>query len=153
MARSADAGRDAAPRGPASVVDSCLQDSAARTSGGRGPGREVGGHPTPDISGAARHLDGGVEGAVDAHYARLAGQTHRARRDDLGAGAAEAEHEYGISLIAKPKPGSYDGIVVAVAHKQFVELGASGIRSFGSPNTVIFDIKHVLPKEASNGRL
>ena len=30
---------------------------------------------------------------------------------------------------------------------------SAGIRSFGSPNTVIFDIKHVLPKDASNGRL
>ncbi len=49
--------------------------------------------------------------------------------------------------------GVYDAIVVAVAHKEYVELGASGIRSFGRPNTVIFDIKHVLPKEASNGRL
>jgi UDP-N-acetyl-D-glucosamine/UDP-N-acetyl-D-galactosamine dehydrogenase len=66
---------------------------------------------------------------------------------------AEAEHEYGISLTAEPKLGSYDGIVVAVAHKQFVELGPKGIRAFGSPNTVIFDIKHVLPKEASDGRL
>jgi UDP-N-acetyl-D-galactosamine dehydrogenase len=66
---------------------------------------------------------------------------------------AEAEHEYGISPIATPKPGSYDGIVVAVAHKEFVALGPSGIRSFGGPNTVIFDIKHVLPKDASDGRL
>ncbi len=49
--------------------------------------------------------------------------------------------------------GSYDAIVVAVAHKEFVELGAKGIRNFGNPNTVIFDIKHVLPKEASDGRL
>jgi UDP-N-acetyl-D-glucosamine/UDP-N-acetyl-D-galactosamine dehydrogenase len=67
--------------------------------------------------------------------------------------AAEAEHEYGITPIAKPKAGSYDAIVVAVAHKEFVELGTGGIRAFGSPNTVIFDIKHVLPKEASDGRL
>jgi UDP-N-acetyl-D-galactosamine dehydrogenase len=72
---------------------------------------------------------------------------------DPWANAAEAEHEYGISLIASPQPGSYDGIVVAVAHKQFVDLGVSGIRKLGSPNTVIFDIKHVLPKEASDGRL
>jgi UDP-N-acetyl-D-galactosamine dehydrogenase len=72
---------------------------------------------------------------------------------DPWADAGEAKHEYGIDLIAKPKPGGYDAIVVAVAHKQFVELGAAGIRQFGSPNTVIFDIKHVLPKEASNGRL
>jgi UDP-N-acetyl-D-glucosamine/UDP-N-acetyl-D-galactosamine dehydrogenase len=72
---------------------------------------------------------------------------------DPWADPAEAEHEYGISLIAAPKAGSYDAIVVAVAHKEYVELGANGIRNFGSPNTVIFDIKHVLPKEASNGRL
>jgi UDP-N-acetyl-D-galactosamine dehydrogenase len=67
--------------------------------------------------------------------------------------AAEAQHEYAITPIAKPKAGSYDAIVVAVAHKEFVEMGARGIRAFGSPNTVIFDIKHVLPKEASDGRL
>jgi UDP-N-acetyl-D-galactosamine dehydrogenase len=67
--------------------------------------------------------------------------------------AAEAQHEYGITPITKPKPGSYDAIVVAVAHKEFVDMGVAGIRAFGSPNTVIFDIKHVLPKEASNGRL
>jgi len=72
---------------------------------------------------------------------------------DPWADSAVAEHEYGISLITKPTPGSYDAIVVAVAHKQFVELGAAGIRSFGCPNHVIFDIKHVLPKGASNGRL
>jgi UDP-N-acetyl-D-glucosamine/UDP-N-acetyl-D-galactosamine dehydrogenase len=72
---------------------------------------------------------------------------------DPWADSKEAEHEYGISLVAKPKPGSYDAIVVAVAHKEYVELGVSGIRSFGSPNTVVFDIKHVLPKEASDGRL
>jgi len=72
---------------------------------------------------------------------------------DPWADAAEAHHEYGISLVAKPEQGSYDGIVVAVAHEQFVKLGTKGIRSFGSPNVVIFDIKHVLPKDASDGRL
>jgi UDP-N-acetyl-D-galactosamine dehydrogenase len=72
---------------------------------------------------------------------------------DPWASPAEAEHEYGIELTARPQAGAYDGVVVAVAHREFVALGAKGIRSFGSPNTVIFDIKHVLPKEASDGRL
>ena len=72
---------------------------------------------------------------------------------DPWASSAEAEHEYGIRLIAKPQAGVYDGIVVAVAHREFVELGASGIRRLGCPNTVVFDIKHVLPKGASDGRL
>jgi UDP-N-acetyl-D-galactosamine dehydrogenase len=72
---------------------------------------------------------------------------------DPWASSEEAEHEYGISLVANPKAGSYDAVIVAVAHKQFVELGANGIRRFGSPNMVLFDIKHVLPKTAADGRL
>ena len=42
---------------------------------------------------------------------------------------------------------------VAVAHREFIELGAKGIRAFANPNAVIFDIKHVLPKGQSDGRL
>jgi UDP-N-acetyl-D-galactosamine dehydrogenase len=64
-----------------------------------------------------------------------------------------AEHEYGIKLLARPSPGSYEAIVVAVAHREFVELGARGIRALGVPNAVVFDIKHVLPKGESDGRL
>ena len=65
----------------------------------------------------------------------------------------EAEHEYGITPVAAPARGNYDAIVVAVAHRQFLELGTSGIRAFANPNAVIFDIKHVLPKDQSDGRL
>jgi UDP-N-acetyl-D-galactosamine dehydrogenase len=72
---------------------------------------------------------------------------------DPWADANEARHEYGISLVAKPDTGRYDAIVVAVAHKEFTALGTKGIRAFGSPNVVIFDIKHVLPKTDSDGRL
>ncbi|HET8696312.1 MAG TPA: Vi polysaccharide biosynthesis UDP-N-acetylglucosamine C-6 dehydrogenase TviB [Gammaproteobacteria bacterium] len=72
---------------------------------------------------------------------------------DPWADANEARHEYGISLVAKPDTGRYDAIVVAVAHKEFMALGTKGIRAFGSPNVVIFDIKHVLPKTDSDGRL
>jgi UDP-N-acetyl-D-galactosamine dehydrogenase len=72
---------------------------------------------------------------------------------DPWADAEEAKHEYGISLIADPERGRYDAIVVAVAHREFVELGADGIQRFGSANNVIFDIKHVLPRDACDGRL
>ncbi len=65
----------------------------------------------------------------------------------------EAQHEYGIAMVAQPDRGSYDAIVVAVAHDQFVALGPKGIRAFGSPNVVIYDIKHVLPASESDGRL
>ncbi|HLF12698.1 MAG TPA: Vi polysaccharide biosynthesis UDP-N-acetylglucosamine C-6 dehydrogenase TviB [Gammaproteobacteria bacterium] len=65
----------------------------------------------------------------------------------------EARHEYGIAMVGTPEPGCYDAIVIAVSHHQFVALGAKGIRSFGSPNVVIYDIKHVLTKSESDGRL
>jgi len=66
---------------------------------------------------------------------------------------SEAHHEYGITMVAKPDTGRYDAIVVAVAHREFLALGPKGIRAFGSPNVVIFDIKHVLPMTESDGRL
>src|SRR6478752_295770 len=69
---------------------------------------------------------------------------------DPWADAREAEHEYGIRIVANPERGAYDAIVVAVAHREFVALGPKGVRAFGSPNVVIFDIKHVLPKDASD---
>ena len=67
--------------------------------------------------------------------------------------AAEAEHEYGIRPISGPEPGIYDAIIIAVAHQQFKALGATGIRAFGKPESVIFDVKYVLPREAVDGRL
>ena len=67
--------------------------------------------------------------------------------------AAEAQHEYGITLTEKPEPGEYDVVVLAVAHKQFRELGEEGIKAFGRENSVFFDIKYVFPAGAVDGRL
>jgi UDP-N-acetyl-D-galactosamine dehydrogenase len=72
---------------------------------------------------------------------------------DPWADEAEALHEYGIRLIAEPKQGGYDAIVLAVAHREFQALGYDQIRAFGRPNLVIFDIKNVLPKDKVDGRL
>ncbi len=72
---------------------------------------------------------------------------------DPWADAAQVEHEFGIGLIASPAPGKYDAIIVAVAHEQFKALGSTGIRSFGKPASVIFDVKYVLPCDAVDGRL
>jgi UDP-N-acetyl-D-galactosamine dehydrogenase len=67
--------------------------------------------------------------------------------------AAEAEHEYAITPIAMPQTGSYDAVIVAVGHQEFVALGAEGIRAFGNPNSVVYDVKYVLPRNAVDGRL
>jgi len=66
---------------------------------------------------------------------------------------ADARAEYGIDLIEQPQAGDYDGIVLAVAHKQFVELGPQAIRQFGKPEHVLFDIKQALPAGQVTARL
>jgi UDP-N-acetyl-D-galactosamine dehydrogenase len=66
---------------------------------------------------------------------------------------AEARAEYGLDLITAPGPGAYDAIVLAVAHEQFVTMGAEAIRAFGRTGAVLFDVKSVLPKGAADQRL
>jgi UDP-N-acetyl-D-galactosamine dehydrogenase len=65
----------------------------------------------------------------------------------------EAKQEYGIQPIDKPESDSYDAIILAVPHRQFVEMGASKIRAFGKANSVLFDVKYVLPADQSDARL
>ncbi|NGX17000.1 Vi polysaccharide biosynthesis UDP-N-acetylglucosamine C-6 dehydrogenase TviB [Wenzhouxiangella sp. XN24] len=67
--------------------------------------------------------------------------------------ADEARHEYGIELAAEPQHGAYDAVVLAVAHDQFRALGAAGVRGYGRADAVVYDIKHVLPADAVDGRL
>ncbi len=72
---------------------------------------------------------------------------------DPWASSEEAKSQYGISLIEEPKQGKYDAIIIAVAHKQFREMGTEKIRSFGKPQNVIFDVKYILPADAVDARL
>ena len=65
----------------------------------------------------------------------------------------EAEAEYGIDLVRDPEAGAYDAILIAVGHHQFVSLGAEGIRRFGKPSSLVYDIKYVLPQGAADDRL
>ncbi len=67
--------------------------------------------------------------------------------------AAEARHEYALDLVPELQEGKYDAIVLAVAHSQFVEMGAARIRALGTPDCVVFDVKQVLPREAVDDRL
>jgi len=67
--------------------------------------------------------------------------------------AAEAQHEYAITPLAEPQAGSYDAVIIAVGHQQFVGMGPTGIRAFGKPASVLYDVKCLLPREAVDGRL
>ena len=65
----------------------------------------------------------------------------------------EARDEYAISPIDEPQSGSYDAIILAVAHHQFIELGGEAIKAFGKPDHIVYDIKSVLPKHLIDARL
>ncbi len=67
--------------------------------------------------------------------------------------ATRARDEYGIAMIAQPQSGAYDAVILAVSHREFAALGAEGIRAFGKPGSVLFDVKAVLPRDAVDGRL
>lgn len=67
---------------------------------------------------------------------------------------AEAAHEYGLQCLSEfPQPGQYAAVVLAVGHRQFVELGEAGIKALGQPGAVLFDVKSILPYGAADGRL
>jgi UDP-N-acetyl-D-galactosamine dehydrogenase len=67
--------------------------------------------------------------------------------------ADEAKYTYGINLVNEPEKGAYDVVVVAVAHDEFKEMGAEGIRSFGKEPSILYDIKYILPADAVDDRL
>jgi UDP-N-acetyl-D-galactosamine dehydrogenase len=67
--------------------------------------------------------------------------------------AAEAQHEYSITPITEPAPGSYDAVILAVGHNEFRELGVQGIRAFCKRDSIVYDVKYLLPREAVDGRL
>lgn len=67
--------------------------------------------------------------------------------------ADEAAREYGLTLLDVPAQDSYDAIVLAVAHSEFLQLDAATLRGWGKPSAVIYDVKSVLPREWVDGRL
>src|SRR5882672_9773554 len=67
--------------------------------------------------------------------------------------SAECKHEYGIRPVGKLKARHYHAIVMAVAHREFRELGLRKIRSYGKPGHVLYDIKYLFKGHEVDGRL
>jgi UDP-N-acetyl-D-glucosamine/UDP-N-acetyl-D-galactosamine dehydrogenase len=68
---------------------------------------------------------------------------------DPQADAAEVQHEYGISLVKKLDK-KYHAIILAVSHNELVTLN---LTPYKFENTVVFDVKGVLPKDTVTARL
>jgi UDP-N-acetyl-D-galactosamine dehydrogenase len=67
--------------------------------------------------------------------------------------AGVARSEYGIDLVESPSPDHYDAIVVAVAHRQFRELGSQQVSRWGKQDHILYDLKYVFEVGQSDIRL
>lgn len=68
---------------------------------------------------------------------------------DPWANADEVKHEYGRSIVPSYSLNDYSALVLAVAHNEFKTLDFSK----RGANTVLYDIKSLLPLESVDGRL
>jgi len=63
----------------------------------------------------------------------------------------EVMHEYGVPILSEfPESNGYAAIILAVAHKEFLSLNLSHLKSTG---TLIYDVKAILPANIVDGRL
>ncbi len=60
---------------------------------------------------------------------------------------------HGVELAAAPEAGSYDAVVLAVAHEQYRAMDDAQVRSLGKPGAVVYDVKSAWPREAVDDRL
>lgn len=66
---------------------------------------------------------------------------------------AEAKREYNVMPIDAPIEGSYDAIILAVAHDEFKKLSVKQIKAYGKDNHVLYDIKYLFKVNDTDGRL
>jgi UDP-N-acetyl-D-glucosamine/UDP-N-acetyl-D-galactosamine dehydrogenase len=72
---------------------------------------------------------------------------------DPWADTVEAQHECGLRPIRRLKPGTYDALVMGVAHDEFRKMGIARIRELGRKGHVLYDIKYVFRADEVDGRL
>jgi UDP-N-acetyl-D-glucosamine/UDP-N-acetyl-D-galactosamine dehydrogenase len=71
---------------------------------------------------------------------------------DPVANAAEAVHEYGLELSPIERFTGLDGLILAVSHRQYVEMGQSKLQGMLRDGGVLIDIKSALdPNKAERG--
>lgn len=66
---------------------------------------------------------------------------------------AAAQREYDITPVSEPIANQYDGIILAVAHHQFIQMGIDRIRALGKDDHVLYDLKYVFARDETDIRL
>ena len=65
----------------------------------------------------------------------------------------EANKSFGIKTTKTLKKKTYDGVIIAVAHKEFFKMGIKNIRSYCKTSHIIYDLKHIFDKSEVDLRL
>lgn len=87
--------------------------------------------------------------AVDI-YEALKEYTNNITIYDPWANAAHVEEEYHVQIVNTLPDDSYDVIILAVAHKEFLSIN---LKSMLRDNGLIYDVKGILPRDIIDGRL
>ena len=61
--------------------------------------------------------------------------------------------EFDIRIDELPEKPVYDAVILAVAHKEFIELSSEDYKSLLKPNGILFDLKSVLNRDVVDMRL
>lgn len=83
-------------------------------------------------------------------YHTLTEYTHNITIYDPWANADHVQKEYGVSIVNELPKARYDAVILAVAHKEFLQLD---VRSLTHENGVIYDVKGILPRDIVDARL
>ncbi|MBU2711394.1 Vi polysaccharide biosynthesis UDP-N-acetylglucosamine C-6 dehydrogenase TviB [Zooshikella harenae] len=65
----------------------------------------------------------------------------------------EAAHEYGVEVLTEKPSTTYDGVVLAVAHQQFMNWEKQDLESLCKSTAVVVDVKSAFPKVWVDTRL
>ena len=55
----------------------------------------------------------------------------------------QLEKEHGIKMLLDLENKSFDGVVIAVKHGEFIQMGSQKIKSLGKKTSVIYDLKYL----------
>ena len=65
----------------------------------------------------------------------------------------DVERDYGVNIVYDLSSNAYDAVVVAVAHKEFVEMDSNAYKKLCKSKHVIYDIKSCVDRNISDLRL
>jgi UDP-N-acetyl-D-galactosamine dehydrogenase len=80
--------------------------------------------------------------ALKSYYVNVDVEDPHANSDDL-------QHEYGFGLVDKPG-NDYDAVVVAVPHRDYIDLGDSYFSSITKPQAMVADLKGIYRNKILN---